>query len=193
MLKKNFAGLAVIGALALSSVAASAQTISLRDLNQMSQPDFEAALGGIFNRAPWAVSQLAAKRPFVGFVDMYEQMIAEVKTAGHDKQMSAVLGHPELACKSVRAQNIAANSLKEQSASGLNECTEAEVALIQKLNKQYKDKFGYHFMLAIKGYDKAEIIDEFQLRLNNTQEQEFENAMQQVYKIAMTRLLDKVK
>ncbi|MNY81867.1 Uric acid degradation bifunctional protein [compost metagenome] len=65
--------------------------------------------------------------------------------------------------------------------------------MIQSLNKAYKDKFGYHFMLAIKGYGKAEIIDEFQLRLNNTQDREFENAMQQVYKIAMTRLLDKVK
>lgn len=193
MSKKTFAGLIAAGVLALSSLAVNAQAISLRDLNAMSQADFEAALDGIFNRAPWAVSQLAAKRPFVGFVDMYEQMIDEVKAADRDRKLSAILGHPELACKSVRAQNIAANSLKEQTASGLNECTEAEVALIQNLNKAYKDKFGYHFMLAIKGYGKAEIIEEFRLRLTNTQEQEFDNAMQQVYKIAMTRLLDKVK
>lgn len=193
MFKKTMVGFAAASLFLLGSAAASAQMIPLRDLNGMDKAQFEKALDGVFNKAPWAVTQTAEKRPFTGFVDLYEKLVAEVKSADKDKKMSAILGHPELACKSVRAENIAANSLKEQTASGLNECSQEEVLLIQDLNKKYKDKFGYHFMLAIKGYNKEEIINEVKARLNNDKDTEFEIAMQQIYKITMLRLVDKVK
>lgn len=190
---KHFLGACIVIGSLFGVAAGQAQTVTIRELNEMKQADFEKELSKIFNKAPWAISQASEKRPFIGFVDLYENLIGEVKKANKDMKMSAVMGHPVLACKSVRADNIAANSLKEQTASGLNECTEAEVKLIQELNNKYKEKFGYHFMLAIKGYNKEEIIKELKLRTENTPEQEFDATMQQIYKITMLRLIDKVK
>ncbi len=176
------------------SGAAYANTVMVKidALNAMSQVEFEQTLGDI-EKAPWAISEAAEKRPFTGFVDLYENIIVSIKKSDPKMQLELIRNHPELACKSVRIKEINEHSQKEQTGSGLNQCTEEEVALLQKMNMEYSKKFGFPFMLAVKGFNKEEIIQEFKVRLQNTQEQEFNSALQQVYKVVLMRLLDRVK
>lgn len=171
---------------------ANTEMVRVDTLNAMSKAEFEKTLGDI-EKAPWAISEAAEQRPFIGFVDMYEKIIAGIKKADKKMQLELIRNHPELACKSVRAKVINEHSQKEQSGTGLNQCTEEEVALLQKMNAEYLQKFDFPFMLAVKGFNKEEIIQEFKSRLNNTKEQEFNTALQQIDKIVMMRLLDRVK
>ncbi|AWM81154.1 2-oxo-4-hydroxy-4-carboxy-5-ureidoimidazoline decarboxylase [Gammaproteobacteria bacterium ESL0073] len=164
-----------------------------QDINKMSETDYVTTFTPLFNNAPWVVKESSQKRPFTGFVNMYETMVTIIKNSDHDTQLSLIKTHPRLACKSLRAKNIAAHSLSEQSGSGLNVCTEEEAQRLQTLNDKYHEKFGYDFLLAIKGYDKQAIFVELEDRLNNDPNTEFNVAMQQFYKILLMRMLDSVK
>ena len=177
----------------LPVAALAAPTVYVDDLNKMSQPEFEQALGKIFERAPWAIQQASQKRPYKGFVDLYEGIIGTVKKADHQTQLKLLQSHPDLACKGIRPAEITQHSQNEQSGAGLDQCTQQEADLLVNLNKTYKQKFGFPFMLAVKGYNKAEIIQQFQKRLDNSKQQEFDTALQQVYKVVLWRLLDTVK
>ena len=139
-----------------------APMVSVDDLNKMSQAQFEQSLDKIFEKAPWAISQAAKKRPYKGFIDMYEGIIGTVKGADYQTQLALIQSHPELACKGIRVANIAEHSQNEQSGAGLNQCTQQEADLLKSLNKQYKQKFGFPFMLAVKGFNKEEAHEQQQ-------------------------------
>lgn len=178
----------------LSCSAFSAEkVIYVNELNSMSQDKFEQALGNIFEKAPWVIQQAGEKRPYKGFVDLYEGIIEPLKTANHDVLLALIQSHPNLACKGIRSADITAHSQSEQSGAGLDRCTQEEADLLLSLNQAYQAKFGFPFMLAIKGYNKAEIIEQFQTRIKNDKQQEFDGALQQVYKVVLWRLLDTVK
>lgn len=164
-----------------------------QDINKMSEVDYVTTFTPLFNNAPWVVKESSQKRPFTGFVDMFETMVTIIQKSDHATQLSLIKTHPRLACKSMRAKNIAQHSLSEQTGSGLNVCTEEEAQRLQALNDQYQKKFGYDFLLAIKGYNKEAIFEELQDRLNNDPDTEFNIAMQQFYKILLMRMLDSVK
>lgn len=164
-----------------------------QDINKMSEADYITTFTPLFNNAPWVVKESSQKRPFTGFVNMYETMVEIIKNSDYATQLSLIKTHPRLACKSLRAKDIAAHSLSEQSGSGLNVCTEEEAKNLQALNDKYHNKFGYDFLLAIKGYDKQAIFIELEDRLNNDPDTEFKIAMQQFYKVLLMRMLDAVK
>lgn len=178
--------------LSLSSAYAN-PTITVDDLNHMSQADFERTLDHIFEKAPWAIQQAVAKRPYKGFVDLYEGIITTVKNADIKTQLALIQSYPDLACKGIRATEVNKYSQNEQGSSGLNQCTPQEAAQLLSLSKAYREKFGIPFMLAVKGYSKEDIIEQLQKRLNNDQQQEINTALQQVYKVVLLRLLDTVK
>lgn len=164
-----------------------------QDINKMSENEYITTFTILFNNAPWVVKESSKKRPFTGFVDMFQSMVTIIANSDHDTQLALIKTHPRLACKSLRAKNIAVTSLSEQSGSGLNSCTKEEADKLQSLNEQYNKKFGYDFLLAIKGYNKEDIFIELDNRLNNDPNTEFKIAMQQFYKILLMRMLDKVK
>ncbi|PJG59175.1 2-oxo-4-hydroxy-4-carboxy-5-ureidoimidazoline decarboxylase [Aeromonas cavernicola] len=167
--------------------------IYINDLNKGSQAEFESALSKIFERAPWAIESVAAKRPFKGFVDLYENIILTIKNAGPETQMTLIKSHPDLACKGIRPAEITQHSENEQGGAGLNECSPEEASKLAELNKTYKAKFGFPFMLAIKGFNRTEMIEQLEQRINNDRQQEFDTALQQIYKVVMWRLSDTVK
>lgn len=175
------------------SAFAAERTIYVDELNSMSQEKFEQALGHIFEKAPWVIQQAGENRPYKGFVALYEGIIEPLKTANPDVLLALIQSHPNLACKGIRSEGITAHSQSEQSGAGLDQCTQEEADTLLKLNQAYQQKFGFPFMLAIKGYNKAEIIEQFQMRINNDKQQEFDGALQQVYKVVLWRLLDTVK
>lgn len=165
----------------------------ISDINQMSDEVYVQAFSPLFNDSVWIIEESSKKRPFVGFEDMLQNILNIVKATDKSTQMKLIATHPDLACKSMRAEGIEATSQSEQTKSGLNECTSDEALRLQALNKQYKDKFGIPFMLAVKGYNKHDIFIEMEARMNNDPDTEFQIAMQQYYKVRILRLLDLVK
>lgn len=165
----------------------------IQEVNQMSDEVYIEIFSSLFNNDIWIIEESSKQRPFVGFEDMLQKILNIIKAADRGTQLQLITSHPDLACKSMRAKGIAATSQSEQTKSGLNECTEEEALRLQALNKQYKEKFGIPFMLAIKGYNKQDIFIEMEERMNNDPETEFQIAMQQYYKVRILRLLDLVK
>ncbi|MDF0605757.1 2-oxo-4-hydroxy-4-carboxy-5-ureidoimidazoline decarboxylase [Neisseriaceae bacterium TC5R-5] len=184
---------AFLSCLTAPLVLSAAPSIHVEDLNQMTQENFEQALQQIFERAPWAVQQAAEKRPYKGFVDLYEGLIGSVKNSDHATQLALIRSHPDLACKGIRPEDVAQHSQNEQSGAGLNQCTQQQADQLRELNTSYQQKFGFPFMLAVKGYNKADIVDQMQRRIEQEPQQEFDAALQQIYKVVMYRLLDTVK
>lgn len=175
------------------SYANATQVYNIDEVNKMSTEDYEKAFSNIFEGTTWPIVEVASKRPFTGFVNMYIDIVDVVEKSGAEKQLELIKSHPQLACKNLRNDNIAALSQGEQSGAGLNECTEEEAKELAKLNKEYDEKFGFPFLLAVKKATKQQIFSSLKTRINNTRDQEFKIALQQEYKIVLFRLLDTVQ
>lgn len=176
-----------------SNYAFSNQTYTIDELNSMSADNYEKSLSAIFEDTTWPIVEAAKQRPFTGFVDMYIDIVNVVENAGTDKQLELIKSHPELACKTLRNNDIALLSQGEQSSAGLNECTETEAKELAQLNETYRQKFGFPFLLAVKNATKEQIFASARARMQNKKETELNIAMQQEYKIVLFRLLDQVK
>jgi OHCU decarboxylase len=120
-------------------------------------------------------------------------MAAIMRAAPKAKQIALINAHPDLAGKLHAAGRLTVDSTKEQSSAGLDMLTDAERTRFMELNDAYKARFGFPFILAVKGKTKAEILEAFETRLHHSEEQEFSTALEQIEKIALLRLKDLLK
>lgn len=165
---------------------------SLEQLNSMPRDAFEAALSGIFEHSPWVAEQAADARPFESVDALYTKMRDLVANSGDARQLALINAHPELAGKAAVRGELTAESTREQSGAGLALCTQEEFDKLQRLNAQYREKFGFPFILAVRGYDRAGIIANFEARVNNSREDELRTSLEQIYRIARFRVDDLV-
>ena len=162
--------------------------MTLWELNRLSSPAFVTALGHVFEHSPWVAERSSKKRPFESVGALHEAMMATVWSAPAASQMALLRAHPELAGKAALRGELTADSTLEQSGAGLAQCSAEELARLTALNAAYNAKFGFPFILAIKGYDRADILREFARRLERDPSVEFEEALKQVARIARFRL-----
>lgn len=162
-------------------------TISLSQLNQMSQGEFIAVLGTIFEDSPWVAEQAGLKRPFTDIPSLYQTMVDIVKNSNSDQQLALICAHPDLGSKAKMAEA----SVKEQAGVGLNCLTSSEYEQFHQFNESYKNKFGFPFIIAVKNHTKASILAAFEQRLNHSIEEEKITALAEIYKIAQFRLYEK--
>ena len=157
----------------------------------MSRPLFLQRFGGIFEHSPW-VAEAAYLRGIESAQDhadgLHAQMVAAMRAGSHEQQKALILAHPDLAGKLAAAKQLTPESTSEQASAGLDALTEAERAMFTALNDRYKARFGFPFILAVKGKSKAEIIASFERRLGNDTEAEFATALGQIERIALLRL-----
>ena len=113
-----------------------------------------------------------------------------VDNAGEGPQLALVRAHPELAGKAAVRGELTAESTREQSGAGLNQCTPEEFARLQDLNARYNEKFGFPFILAVRGYDRHGIIEAFAKRVENDRDTELRTSLEQIHRIAGFRLHD---
>ena len=149
----------------------------------LNKADFLKTYGGIYEHSPWvaaAAFDVGADTP----EKIQAAMKAEVNAASHEKKLALICAHPDLAC----VQGLTAASTSEQAGAGLNQCTPEELAEFQKLNTDYKKKFGFPFIVAVRGLHRTDILKQFRKRINNDAATEFETALEQVHKIAGFRL-----
>ena len=162
--------------------------MTLWELNRLSPAAFATALGHVFEHSPWVAERAGRKRPFESIGALHESMMATVWEAPAASQMALLRAHPELAGKAALRGELTADSTLEQSGAGLAECSAEELVRLTTLNAEYSAKFGFPFILAVKGYDRAGILREFARRVERDPSVEFEEALKQVARIARARL-----
>lgn len=161
---------------------------TLDQLNRASTEAFVAMLSGIFEQSPWVAGAVAGQRPFASVAALHGAMSHAVETAGETTQLALINAHPELAGRAAVRGELTAESTREQRGAGLNACTQEEFDKLQFLNRAYREKFGFPFILAVRGYDREGIIENFESRLNNSRADEIRASLDQIYRIARFRL-----
>lgn len=171
-------------------------TLSLDRLNVASADEFVALLDGTYEHSPWIASAAAGKRPFATLAALKRGLVEAVREGGRDAQLALIRAHPELAGKAMVAKALTAESSNEQTTSGLTNCSAEEFATIQRLNADYNAKFGWPFILAVRGprgtgLTREQIISTFARRLEGHPDFEFAECLRNIDRIAEIRLNDK--
>ena len=153
------------------------------------EADFVARFGGIYEHSQWVAEEVAAEAHLSDDLAEIATLMAEcVDNASEDRQLALIRAHPDLAGKAQVAGELTADSTDEQASAGLDRCSPEEYAQFQSLNDSYKDKFGFPFVMAVRGSSRADILAAFSTRLENDTATEFETALQEIHKIAQLRL-----
>jgi 2-oxo-4-hydroxy-4-carboxy-5-ureidoimidazoline decarboxylase len=157
---------------------------SIAEINDFEDAQFVESVGWVFEHSPWVAERACRHRPFASYVDLSEHMTNEVEAASVEEKLSLLRAHPDLGTRA----KISPSSTSEQNGAGLDQLTAAEHARLVKLNDAYRRKFGFPFLYAVKGSNKAAILEALERRLDSSPEDEFQEALRQVYRIARSRL-----
>ncbi|SDU38502.1 urate oxidase [Stappia sp. ES.058] len=159
----------------------------------MSREAFVARFGGIFEHSPWIAERAfdAGLGPGENTARGLQQALVSVfRAASEDERLGVLRAHPDLAGKLASAKRLTAESTGEQAAAGLDALTDDERARFTALNDAYQARFGFPFILAVKGRAKLDILENFEARAENDRDTEFATACAQVERIAGLRLAD---
>jgi N-carbamoyl-L-amino-acid hydrolase len=171
-------------------------TLTLEQLNAADQAEFTALLDGSYEHSPWIAERAWVHRPFKSVAHLQHAMVQVLREAGRETQLKLIRAHPELAGKAMVSKTLTAESTHEQGKAGLADCTPAEFARIQQLNADYNAKFGWPFILAVRGprgtgLDRHQIIATFARRLDNPADFEFDECLRNIHRVVELRLADK--
>jgi len=171
-------------------------TLRLEQLNSASSQEAMQLLDGLYEHSPWIAEGALKQRPFASWAHLKHCMAEVLKDAGREAQIGLIRAHPELAGKAMVRKELTTESTNEQSKAGLTECTPSEFEKIQSLNAAYNQKFGWPFILAVRGprglgLNKHQIIATFERRLNGHPEFELQECLRNIHRIVEIRLNDK--
>ena len=171
-------------------------TLTLQDLNNAPLAQAAKMLAGLYEHSDWIAEQALAQRPFQSLAQLKHAMVRVLQAAGTDAQLALIRAHPELAGKAMVSKTLTAESSNEQNKAGLTDCTPQEFAQIQQLNADYNAKFGFPFILAVRGprgtgLGKQEIIATFARRLQGHPSFELQECLRNIHRIVEIRLNDK--
>ena len=167
-------------------------SLTLAELNAMDTADFSSRLGSIYEHSPWVARRAWAMRPFPSVDALHAAMEKAVAEASPAERRALILAHPELAGRLAVAGKLTAASRSEQASAGLDRCTPEEFARLQELNAAYRQKFGFPFIVAVRGLSRADIIERMSARLANTEPQELAACLHEIGRIARLRLQDMI-
>jgi OHCU decarboxylase len=153
-------------------------------INKLTQGDFISIFGNVFEKTNWVAEKTYTLKPFNDFEELHSKMLDIFKNSTKEQHLKILNSHPELAVEKV----LTFDSKKEQSNSRLDQCSEQEFKEFKKLNEKYKKKNGFPFIITVKGKNIEEILNNFRQRITNNIDTEFNEAKNQVKKIASLRL-----
>lgn len=167
--------------------------VSLEQLNRATAPEFAALLGGIHEHSPWVVAHAYAARPFASLAAVKHAMVEAVRGAGEDAQLALIRAHPQLGGRALPAATVTHDSADEQRRAGLYECAPSELEKIAKLNADYEARFGFPFILAVRGprglgLTRTHVFAAFERRLRHPADVERAEALRNIHRIAEIRL-----
>jgi urate oxidase len=161
--------------------------------SHLEKADFVKRYGGVFEHSPWI-----AERAFDGemgaandtAIGLHAALAAQFRAGSQEERLGVLIAHPDLAGKLAAAKRLTAESTNEQAGAGLDSLTDQERETFTQLNTNYVEKFGFPFIIAVKGLNKGQILEAFKTRINNSKDDEFATACKQVERIALLRLKD---
>jgi 2-oxo-4-hydroxy-4-carboxy-5-ureidoimidazoline decarboxylase len=164
--------------------------ISIPDLNAISNDQFTALLGGIYEHSEWVAKGILDQRPFPDASTLQTAMRKVVDDATHAEKLTLIRAHPDLAGKLARAGALTAESTREQAGLGLDRLSESEYLQFADFNRRYLEQFGFPFIICARKTTKQGVLDAFAVRLGHTRDQEISEALRQIHQIAALRLAD---
>ncbi len=171
--------------------------LSLADINTWPLAQAAAQLSGLYEHSDWIAERALSQRPFATAASLKHAMVQVLNQAGRQAKVDLIRAHPELAGKAMVSKTLTAESTDEQSRAGLTHCTPEQFAQIQSLNAAYNAKFGWPFILAVRGprglgLSREQIIEAFERRLHNPADFELEECIRNIHRIVEIRLNDKL-
>jgi len=167
--------------------------MALASLNATDEAGFMAALGDMYEHAPWVAQAALKQRPFATLAALHAAMTDAVRAAPPEQQLALIKGHPDLAGKAARAGTMTVDSKAEQASAGLDRLAEAEFAQFHRLNHAYREKFGMPFIICVRRHSKDSILQQFERRLQNTMSVETKTALGEIFRIAALRLDQRIE
>jgi 2-oxo-4-hydroxy-4-carboxy-5-ureidoimidazoline decarboxylase len=167
--------------------------VSLATINAADEAGFMAALGDIYEHAPWVAQAIVAQRPFATVSALHEAMMRAVRAAPPDRRRALIDGHPDLAGKAARAGTLTHDSKTEQASAGLDRLSEAQFAQFHQLNNAYRQKFEMPFIICVRRHGRDSILRQFERRLQNAMATELEATLTEIFRIAALRLDQRIE
>ena len=161
----------------------------IEKFNQLNKSEFISIFGNVFEKTKWIAKKCYDSKPYNSFDALFSKMMIVFEEAKRERHLEILNAHPNLAVE----KKLTEDSKNEQKNASLNQCNDAEFIEFKKLNAEYKKKFGFPFIIAVKGKNKEEILNSFRQRITNNINLEFEEAKKQVKKIANFRLSELIK
>ena len=160
--------------------------MTIAELNRMDRAAFVATVGWVFEHSPWVAERAYEWRPFADLDALHAALTTQVEQASKAECLALLEAHPDLGTRA----RVSDASTSEQSGAGLDRLTPAEFDGLQRLNGAYRARFGFPFLLAVKGSTKHDVLHALQARIEATPEDEYREALRQVFRIARFRLED---
>ena len=162
--------------------------ITVREANQHDREAFVRAFGSVYERSPWVAERAWRERPFEGPEDLRRTLWRAVQEAPREQQLDLVRAHPDLAGKAAVAGELTPESEREQSSASLDRLSPEEYERFRDVNAAYREKFGFPMVVYVREHTKDSILAQAEARLANTRERELETALEEIQKIAASRL-----
>jgi len=162
---------------------------SIDSFNKLNKSEFLSIFGNVFEKTEWIAEKCYDSKPYNNVQELVNKMMEIFDNSIKEIHLEILNSHPDLAVK----KKLTKDSENEQANANLNQCTNEEFEEFNKLNEKYKKKFGFPFIIAVKGKNKKEILNSFRQRITNNINLEFEEAKKQVKKIANFRLGEIIK
>jgi OHCU decarboxylase len=167
--------------------------MNLTLLNSLDRAEFTCVVGPVFEHSPWIAEAAWSSRPFADVEQLHHLMTSIVAQADEAKQVALIQAHPDLVGRAALAGTLTPESNREQASAGLGQLSPHEVALFQKNNEAYREKFNFPFVICARLNKKEAILKGFEVRLQNSREQEINTALAEIGKIARLRLDDLIQ
>ena len=158
--------------------------MTVADLNEMDRDQFVGSIGWVFEHSPWVAERAYGARPFASIDALHAAMTSEMRRATTDEQLALLRAHPDLGARA----RMSGASTAEQEGAGLDRLSPVQFETLQRLNREYRDAFGFPFLYAVKGASVADILAALERRRAAGYDEEFDEALTQVSRIARFRL-----
>ena len=164
--------------------------ITVGEANRLELEDFVRTFGSIYERSPWVAERAWRERPFEGPESLRLALWRAVDRAPRGRQLDLIRAHPDLAGKAAVAGELTPESEREQASAGLDRLSPEEYERFTSVNAAYREKFGFPMVVYVGEHSKDSILAQAEARLANTREREVETALEEIHKIAASRLED---
>ena len=159
---------------------------------KMARKEIIDLLKSIYEHSQWVPERLLSDN--IDEIESKEELQLMMKkivdNSSETEKLNLINAHPELGKKLHKKEKLTKFSENEQKSAGLDQCTDKEFEILTNLNNEYRLKFKFPFIIAVKGLNKNQIIDNMQKRVINTKTEEFETAISEIHKIAELRIKD---